>query len=101
MQPRHLHTGAGNGPGTGEDSEDVARRRKRQWRWWGGGWLPHRWSEGLLRQWAGLAPTAGGRDSRFPTGGTVPAKLTVPHWPAGHQAARLLGLVVLRSRLQS
>ena len=91
---RVISTGAGNGTGTGEDSEDVARRRKRQWRWWG--WLPHRWSEGLLRQWAGLAPTAGGRDSRFPTGGTVPAKLTVPHWPAGHQAARLLGLVVLR-----
>ena len=80
MQPRHLHTGAGNGPGTGEDSEDVARRRKRQWRWWGGvgcltdgakgccdsglAWLPLPVAVTL-----GFPPVAPSRrNSQFPTG---------------------------------
>ena len=51
----------------GEDSEDVGRRRKRQWRWRRRACLPHRWSEGCCDSRVGWLGSAGGRDSRFPT----------------------------------
>ena len=82
----------------GEDSEDVGRRRKRQWRWGGGGWLPHRWSEGgLLRQWPGLAlpvavtpgfPPGARRNSQHspPPAGRPPGSLVL-----GPQGSRFLG----------